>query len=445
MSDDSVAVDPAAVEILANLGRLRWKAWSELIARPAQIPHPMKSVSLYIAGRGTGKTRAGAEWLCRAVCTEPGSYALIVPQIDHAITECLEEYLYKMIPAEFRHWRGSVNQLDIVNGSRVKVYHAERPGKVRGPNLMGKWIDEPAEMRFGKDAWTNSQLATRIKRPDGSPPQTFVTGTPKRVELMVYLDKIAEERPETFHRSGGSMHENIDNLSAEVVEELIAMYEGTNLGMQELDGIMVSDVEGALLTAALIQKWRAEQQSTSPSLRAMSIDPGFSNSKTADEVGIIIGQRIGTGHGAIGEVIDDCSTKGLPTGWADRVAEKCNEHNIDVIVYESNMVGAWVRETLDESLRRICKRIPRMESVTSKSSKWARAEPVGALAEKGRFRMVGTFARLEGELTTWVPNMGQRSPNRLDAWAQLGRYLLIKQSGTGAVGQAPKRRIGSIG
>ena len=439
-----MSVPESHESLMRRFGDLRWEAWSKRLARPAQLPHAEKSTSLYVGGRGSCKTRAGAEWLAHRICTEPGSYALIVPQIDHGITECLEENLYKIIPAEFRHWRGSVNQVDFANGSRLKLYHAERPGKVRGPNLMGKWIDEPAEMRFGMDAWTNSQLATRIKRPDGSPPQTFVTGTPKRVELMQYLLAIAEDRSDIYHLSSGTMYENIENLSQQVVDELTSLYEGTNLGMQELLGIMVEDVEGALLTAQLLAKWRADQPSTSPSLKAMSIDPGFSNSKTADEVGIIIGQRIGTGSGSIAEVLDDCTTRGLPTGWAGQVAAKCDEHNIDVIVYESNMVGAWIRETLGDALAS-CKRRPRLESVTSRSSKWARAEPVGALAERGRYRMVGTFAKLEAELTSWVPNTGMRSPNRLDAWAQLGRYFLIKQAGTGGVGKPPSRRIGSIG
>jgi len=437
-------VDQRMVNLMRSGGETRWQTWVNAVARPAQIPHPTKSTSLYIGGRATGKTRSGAEWISHRICTEPGSYALVVPTLDHGITECLEENVYKMIPAEYRVWRGSVNQVDFANGSRLKLYHAMQPGKVRGPNLMGKWIDEPAEMRFGMDAWTNAQLATRIARPNGGEPQTFVTGTPKRVELMQHLLKVAGDRPESYHLANGTMRENIANLSAEIVEELTSLYEGTNLGMQELDGIMVEDVEGALLTAQTLAQWRCDAPSVSPSLRVLSVDPGFSSRSTADEVGILIGQRIGNGLGSIGEVLDDCSTRGTPGSWAPLIAAKCDEWNIDVIVYESNMTGQWVKETMLESLAK-CQRTPRMESVLSRSSKWARAEPVGALAEKGRYRMVGTHARLESELTSWIPDSGMRSPNRLDAWAQLGRYMLIKNTGGGSVGPKRTRRIGSIG
>ena len=437
-------IDTAKAELMQRLGESEWQAWSKIRARPAQLPNEEKTTSLYIGGRGSGKTRAGAQWLAHRICTEVGNYALIVPTVDHGITECLEENLYKMIPAEFRHWRGSVHQVDFVNGSRLRLYHAREKGKVRGPNLMGKWIDEPAEMRYGMDAWTNSQLATRIKRPNGKPPQTFVTGTPKRVELMQHLLSLVHDHPTRYHHSTGTMRENIDNLSAEMVDELISLYEGTNLGMQELDGIMVEDVEGALLTAEIIHKWRQDEQSTNASLRVMSIDPGFSSKETADEVGIIIGQRIGSGNDAIAEVIDDASTRGTPGSWTKYLAYKCDEHDIDVIVYESNLVGQWVKETMQEALGD-CKRMPRLESVVSKSSKWARAEPVGALAERGRFRHIGTFGKLEAELTSWVPDSKMRSPNRLDAWAQLGRYMLIKNANKGGVGPRRTRRVGTIG
>ncbi len=436
-------VDPAAVELLRKVGETRWQAWSKIAARPAQLPHPTATTSMYIGGRGSGKTRSGAEWVAHRMFTEVGTYGLIVPTLEHGITECLEAHLYDIIPAAFRHWRGSVNMLETINGSRLKLYHAMQPGKVRGPNLMGKWVDEPAEMRFGMDAWINGQLATRIERPNGLPPQTFVTGTPKRVPLMLKLDELAKLR--NWHRTHGTMRDNIDNLSAEIIEELTAMYEGTNLGMQELDGIMVEDVEGALLNSAQIQKYRAEQPSVNATIVGMSIDPGFSSSPLADEVGVVVGHRIGSGHSAIVELIDDCSRRGTPGVWGEHVVDKCVEHGVDVLIYEGNMVGQWVRETLESAFRDRGVTMPRVESVHSRNSKWARAEPVAALAQKGRMRMVGVFARLESELTTWVPDSGMRSPNRLDAWAQLGRFFLIKSTGSGGVARKPKGRVPTVG
>ena len=51
--------------------------------------------------------------------------------------------------------------------------------------------------------------------------------------------------------------------------------------------------------------------------------------------------------------------------------------------------------------------------------KVARAEPVAALYEQGRVRHAGRFPLLEDQMTTWEPNTGQASPDRVDAlvWA----------------------------
>jgi len=429
---------------MRSAGEQRWRAWQEY-ARPAQIPHPTKSVSALICGRGYGKTRSGAEWLAHQVLTDPGAYGLIGPDYAHLRTECLEAYLYDIIPENLRHWRGDVLQLDLANGSLIKIFTAKVPDKVRGPNLKGYWMDEPGEMRHGMNAWDNAQFATRIPRGDGGEPQAFVTGTPKRVELVKMLVRLARDEPDDHHLAGGKTSENIDNLSRKQVERLYARYEGTKLGLQELEGVLLDDVDGALMRGQDIAKHRALQPNPSPNLRVMSIDPGFSSKQSADEVGMIIGQKVGHGNQAIGEILDDCSTRGTPGSWGDRIVDKTVEYGIDVIVYEGNLVGQWVRETITETFRKRGVKMPRLESVTSRSSKWARAEPVAALAEKGRYRMVGEFGMLESELTSWVPDSGMRSPNRLDAWAQMGRYLLIKTAGTGSVGPKRTRRVGSIG
>lgn len=448
-------IDPQIVKALKLYGEARWIYWTrkaaapetiqptEYAARPAQLPHPTKRVSFFMAGRGTGKTCAGAEHLAHLALTEPGAYGIVGPDYGHLITECLEGYLFDIIPERYRQWRGQINQLDLANGSLIKLYTAKVPDKVRGPNLKGCWFDEPGEMRFGENAWYNASLATRIKHSSGADPQLFVTGTPKRVKLVQHLLKKIGDNPESYHFSQGQTRDNEANLSTAYIEELYAELEGTTLGLQELQGIMIQDVAGALMRQVDIEEHRQETPHLSPGLTALSIDPGFSDKQTADECGIVIGHRIGAGNNSIAEVLDDASRRGTPGSWGSLVAAKCDEYDVDVVVFEGNLTGQWVKETLTEALSK-CKRRPRLESVISRSSKWARAEPVAALAERGRYRMVGEFGGLESELTSWVPDTKMKSPNRLDAWAQLGRYLLIKSSGTGSVGKRPTRRVQGI-
>ena len=86
----------------------------------------------------------------------------------------------------------------------------------------------------------------------------------------------------------------------------------------------------------------------------------------------------------------------------------------DRIIYEKNQGGDMVAETL----RTVDRDVP-LKDVWASKGKQARAEPISALAEQGRIHHVGFFGDLEGELCSWVPGEGMRSPNRLDAmvWA----------------------------
>jgi phage terminase large subunit-like protein len=58
-----------------------------------------------------------------------------------------------------------------------------------------------------------------------------------------------------------------------------------------------------------------------------------------------------------------------------------------------------------------------LKAVHASRGKQARAEPIAALYEQGRVAHVGPFAKLEDQLTTYVP--GNASPDRMDAlvWA----------------------------
>jgi phage terminase large subunit-like protein len=86
----------------------------------------------------------------------------------------------------------------------------------------------------------------------------------------------------------------------------------------------------------------------------------------------------------------------------------------DRIVAEENNGGKLV----EQNLRTLWQNVP-YRGVRASVGKRARAEPVAAIYEQGRVHHVGSFPRLEDQLTTWEPLGRQRSPDRLDAlvWA----------------------------
>ena len=60
----------------------------------------------------------------------------------------------------------------------------------------------------------------------------------------------------------GRTSDNV-NLDEQVIEVLTATYGGTRIGMQELDGVLLKDVEGALWTREVIER-RVRFQTLSP-------------------------------------------------------------------------------------------------------------------------------------------------------------------------------------
>jgi len=73
--------------------------------------------------------------------------------------------------------------------------------------------------------------------------------------------------------------------------------------------------------------------------------------------------------------------------------------------------GGDLIETL---LRSIDRDIP-FRAVRASKGKIKRAEPIAALYEQGRVHHVGSFDKLEEQMTSYVPSMITASPDRVDA------------------------------
>ncbi len=99
--------------------------------------------------------------------------------------------------------------------------------------------------------------------------------------------------------------------------------------------------------------------------------------------------------------------------WAKVATGAYDRHNADVVVGEVNYGGAMVQSTIQTARPRTP-----FKAVTATRGKTVRAEPFSALYEQGKVRHVGEFPDLEDELVAFstVGYMGERSPNRADAW-----------------------------
>ena len=396
-------------EIVAGL-EYHWPIW----ARPAQLP-PAGAwrVWLILAGRGFGKTRAGAEWVrARAEADGRLRIALIGATMAEARSVMIEgeSGLLAIAPPTARPmWEPSLRRLRWRSGAQAFLYSAAEPESLRGPQHHLAWADEIAKWPLGREAWDNLMMGMRL----GESPRTVATTTPRPVPLVRALIGMDGARPKGVVITRGRTADNRAALPADFIAAMEESYGGTRLGRQELDGEMIEDVAGALWSRALIERARV---AVAPAMRriVVAVDPPAS--AHGDACGIVVA---GLGTDDHGYVIEDASAAGLaPEGWARAVAEAAARHGADRVVAEANNGGDMVGSVLRAADAGLPVRL-----VHASRGKVARAEPVSALYEAGRVFHVGAFPALEDELAGLQVGGGYagptRSPDRADAlvWA----------------------------
>ena len=299
---------------------------------------------------------------------------------------------YRMV----KNWNRSLGELVLVNESRIKLFSAEEPERLRGPQHHGAWCDELAAW-VRPETWDQLQFGLRL----GATPKVVVTTTPKPTPLIRQLTARAN-----VHVTRGSTFDNARNLSPAALLQLRDRYEGTRMGRQELYGEILDDVEGALWTNALIEETRVKEAPEITRI-VVAIDPAVTTGEDSDSTGII-----GVGKGVDGHayVLHDRTTRDTPAAWARRAIQLWHDMGeIGPIVGEANQGG----DLIEATIRAIEPNVP-YRKINAKQGKRLRAEPIAALFEQGRVHLVGTFPELEDEMTGWLPDSGY-SPDRLDA------------------------------
>lgn len=380
-----------------------WSFW----ARPNQLePDGDWRIWLLLAGRGFGKTRTGAEWVRAQIESERcGRIALLAPTAADTRDVMVEgeSGLMQLCPPWNRPlYEPSKRRLTWPNGAIATTYSADEPERLRGPQHDGAWVDELGAMQYPDEAWAQLTFGLRL----GKNPRAVVTTTPRPIPVVKKLLK-----DPTCYVTRGSTYDNAQNLAPAFLQQIIARYEGTRLGRQELLAEVLEDVEGALWTLKTIEETRVKD---APQLTriVVAIDPAATNTEDSDETGIVVAGRDRQGFGY---VLADLSVKASPHGWGTRAAQAYHDYNADVVIYEANQGGDMVKHTL----KSVNRSLP-VRAVHASRGKRTRAEPIAALYEQGKVRHVGVFKRLEDQMTSWLPDEpSSESPDRMDAlvWA----------------------------
>ncbi|KAB7648173.1 DNA-packaging protein [Polymorphobacter fuscus] len=376
--------------------------------RPAQRP-PAGDWSIWaiLAGRGFGKTHAGAEWVHALAETRPRRFALVATSLDVARAVMVEGesgLLARVPPGGDVTFTPSLKQLDWANGSQARLFSGGEPDALRGGQFDFAWGDEFAHWPRAEATLTNLRLATRL----GAHPRLLLTTTPLP---FAWLKDLLGEPGVVVTR--GAMRDNAANLSATFIDTLQRRYGGSATGRQELEGEIVDDIAGALWTRALIERQR---RSVVPALVRIiiGVDPPAGGANGV--CGIV---AVGLGADGLGHVLADASVAGVrPEGWARAVVAAAERWGADKVVAEVNNGGDMVTAVL----KAIDTALP-VQAVRAARGKVARAEPVASLYGEGRVVHVGAFPALEdqlcGLLASGVYAGPGASPDRADAlvWA----------------------------
>ena len=433
------ALDPATLVRFAY----DWMIW----ARDDQLPPVSLSDGqpwrtwLVLGGRGSGKTRSGAEWVRARALGLPGltetrahRIALVgrtIGEVRDVMIEGVSGIMSVHAPDERPIYEISRNQLTWPNGTIAQMFAADEYENLRGPQFDTAWCDELAKWRVPERAWDNLQFTMRL----GACPQVCVTTTPRGTKFIKRLMK-DPQLIVTHSRTS----DNARNLAPAFIADMHKRYAGTPMGRQELDGEVVEERmyglwkrswieqnrihpstshqphEASLSATNTDRRPRAELPDNRPEMTriVVAIDPPVTANAGSDSCGIVVAGIAIDGRAII---LADRTIQGrTPDTWARAAVQAYHDFEADRLVAEVNQGGDLVVNVLHQ----IDPNVP-VKKVYATRGKFIRAEPVAALYSENRVVHVGEFPALENQMCDFGPEglSEGRSPDRVDAlvWA----------------------------
>jgi len=397
-----------------------------------------KTGALWMAGRGFGKTRIGAEGV-RTMTTKTrggaGRIALIARTAADVRDVMIEgeSGLLNVFPKwERPEYQPSKRRIVFHNGAVAFAYSSEDPDLLRGPQHDFVWGDEFSTWRYLAAVMSNALMGMRL----GEEPRMILTGTPRPSKDV---KKLVNGKFGNFYIIRGTTYDNLVNLAPVFHDTVIRQYEGTRTGRQELNGELLSDVVGAMLSHDVFDadgfRWDADLPDDVSTV-TVNVDPAVTSSAKSDFTGISV--TASDASRREGFVLHSESFKGSPAQAMEKVALLYDVHMANYVVAEVNNGGDYVGTVLRQIRPDI-----KLKTVHASVGKRARAEPVAMLYEQGRIHHVGKptmYAALEDQWTSWVPKGtkddegneigSDESPDEMDAVVWGFTELMLKRGRT---------------
>ena len=383
---------------------------------------------LILGGRGSGKTRSGAEWVRARALGLPHladhrahRIALVgttIGQVRDVMIEGVSGLMSVHAPHERPVYEISRNQLTWPNGAIAHMFAADEYENLRGPQFDTAWCDELAKWKKADRAWDNLQFTMRL----GDCPQVCVTTTPKPSKFLKKLMK-DPQLVLTHARTA----DNARNLAPAFFADMQKKYAGTPMGRQELDGEVIEERIYGLWKRSWLEQNRIDTTpqpgGTGGDLRSerpemtrivVAVDPPVTATAGSDSCGIVVAGIALDGRAII---LADRTIQGrTPDTWARAAVQAYHDFEADRLVAEVNQGGDLVVAVIQQ----VDPTVP-VHKVRATRGKWLRAEPVAQLYAEGRVAHFGTFPELERQMCDFgTDGLSEgKSPDRLDAlvWA----------------------------
>jgi phage terminase large subunit-like protein len=378
---------------------------------------------LVLAGRGWGKTKAGACWIQKAIYAGEKSVALVAPSYQDLVRDMVPALIAEFPPSQRPTFNEKKNLLTFHTGAKGYCYSSDT--EIRGQNVTKIWCEELCKWCDSipekvSECFNTAEHLARLGKA-----QILITTTPKPWKILRDFEDAASLPNANTVLVRGKTTDNRANLSAAYLKPILSKYAGTRLGRQELEGEILRDNPGALWTDRMIADARSTEPLATTTIDTyqggklvpkevpalarivIAVDPAVTSNKKSDETGIIV-----AGIDALGEayVIEDASGVLTPHQWATKVNDLFYKYMADRIICERNNGG----DLVEINLRTVNKSLP-ITTVHATRGKIIRAEPIAALYEQGKVHHLQRFDQLEDQMTSFSPETASSSPDRLDA------------------------------
>lgn len=365
----------------------------------------------------------------RALKYEGSRHLICRFRFNHAKVSLWHDTIPKVMKL-FPHVKIKMNNADwfisFPNGSEIWIAgldDKQRVEKILGNEYLTIYLNEGSQISYEAYTTVLTRLAQKIA---GARNMVFVDCNPPSKKHWIYQiwfmfrdpeSRIKLPNPEDYKSLLMNPKDNLDNISDSYMKILAGLPPRKRKRFEE--GQFLDDIDGALFKEADIDRAREDRADDLVQI-GVAIDPAVTANERSDETGIIVG-GVDDRKPDHGYVLADLSGKYSPDGWARKAIQAYHDFEADFIVAEVNNGGDMVRHTIHSIDPNI-----KVYMVRATKGKMVRAEPISSVCEQGRLHMVGHFAELEEQMTTFTGKDGEKSPDRLDALVWLFTKLMIK-------------------